>query len=151
MLMLHILTYDVKDVIKEKNNSFGRWFNEIIETTGLKKKRIADKADINPVSLSRILSGEHGIAKPTAIALIEAINELAGREIADMETGLRLVAGIGEKDSRPELSDIDDEFAALFYDSAHWSEEYRNEALDMAKTIFKRYQEKEKEKQKKME
>ena len=39
----------------------------------------------------------------------------------------------------------DEEFAVLFYDSANWSLENRIEALENAKAIFRRYQQKEKE------
>lgn len=101
--MLNILTYDVKSVNQEKNKSFGRWLDGIIEQTGLKKKIIAEKAEINPVSLSRILSGAHGTARETAIALINAINELAGRKIADIDTGLRLAAGYVTKNQADEI------------------------------------------------
>lgn len=82
-------------------NSFGQWFRRIIEQTGLKQKAIAAEADIDPVSLSRILNGEHGAARETARALVRAINKMTGRTVADEATALSLVAGISQR-GRPQ-------------------------------------------------
>lgn len=75
-------------------DSFRAWFRPIIETTGLKHKAIAAKAEIDPVSFSRILSGAQGVAKDTAAGLARAVNELAGKEIANVETAIRLAVGL---------------------------------------------------------
>lgn len=90
------LTYYVNPVMSDVNK-FGSWFRPIVEASRLKKKVIAEEAGIDPVSFSRILNGAHGASMPTALALVRAINKLAGRELADEETARRLVAGI--KDS----------------------------------------------------
>lgn len=93
----------------DSENAFGRWLEKIIESTGLKKKVIAERADIKPGSLSRILSGETGVAKNTARNLINAINKLVGYDVADLETGLRLAVGLPkENHGLPDkIQDID--------------------------------------------
>lgn len=93
--MINVLTYDVKRQFELTiTMQFGKWLDEIIEQTGIKKRVIAEKAGIKPGSLSRIISGEHGAAKQTAIDLMSAINNISGREVADINTGLQLVAGV---------------------------------------------------------
>lgn len=108
--MLNVLTSNVKSVQQNTKNAFGKWLDIIIDSSGLKKKIIAKKAGIHPGSLSRILSGEIGVAKETARALINAVNELAGREIADMETGLRLAVGL-ESEHQTEVQIIAERLA----------------------------------------
>ncbi|MBS1793613.1 MAG: helix-turn-helix domain-containing protein [Acidobacteria bacterium] len=56
---------------------------------------------------------------------------------------IEILKAIGYAPKRNLIESVDDEFAALFYESADWSEENRNEALEMAKIIFKRFKEKE--------
>lgn len=86
------------NVVREKlmendqKTNFGRLLSSAIEIAGVKKKLVAAKADIKEGSLSRILNGEHGVKKPTAAKLIEAVNELAGREVINLQDGLA-VAG----------------------------------------------------------
>lgn len=74
--------------------------------------------------------------KEIVIALAKALN-------TSENEALKLADYAPKNDA---IETIDDEFAALFYDSAHWSEENRNEAFENAKLIFKRYQEKERTK-----
>ncbi len=127
--MLNRLTFYAKNVTTQiEKNQFGKWFAEIIEPTGLKKNKIAQEAGIRDVSLSRILSGEHGVKKETAQNLIAAVNKLAGRIIADMEEGMRLVMDI-PKENQPSdnyeiISGIN-----LFIDSAILIDEIRREKL----------------------
>ncbi len=74
--------------------TFGKWFRPILEGSGLKHTALAKAAELNPVSLSRILSGEHGVKVETARDLVRAINRMTGREIADEETAVKLAVGI---------------------------------------------------------
>lgn len=76
------------------DDSFGAWFRPIVEASGLKQKAIAAEADIDQVSLSRILNGAQGVAKETAMNLARAINTLAGREVANEDTAIRLAVGL---------------------------------------------------------
>ena len=132
--MINTLTFCVNTVAKkEKMNGFGKWFKPIVEATDLKKKAIAEKAGIDPVSFSRILNGEHGTAKQTAIDLINAVNELAVRQVADMETGLRLIAGIEPPD---------DEIAGIFRDLNNLPPERKRIAKQQMKAIVDAMKEK---------
>lgn len=81
-------------VNKSVENKFPKWIGELIAESGLVGKVVAEKAGIKAGSLSRIFSGEAGIKKETAIALMEAINKMTGRETANLNTGLALWAGI---------------------------------------------------------
>lgn len=76
------LAYYANNVIEnQRKNEFGLLIDDAIDRAGLKKKNVADEAGIHPTSLSRIISGEIGAARPTAIALVDAINKLANREV----------------------------------------------------------------------
>ncbi|MEW6361720.1 MAG: helix-turn-helix domain-containing protein [Acidobacteriota bacterium] len=89
----------------QESNDFAAWFAPIVEASGLKKKVIARRAGINPVSLSRILSGEQkGISPATAAALAQAVNDLTGRPFADVNQARRLAAGI--RDEPTELNGL---------------------------------------------
>lgn len=91
--MMELLTLDVNRRMDEVL-TFGRWFRPILESSGLKHAALAKEAAINPVSLSRILSGEHGIKVETARDLARAINRMTGRDLADEETAVKLAVGI---------------------------------------------------------
>lgn len=71
-----------------KPQSFGSIVDHAIEVTGLKKKSVAKEAGIHATSLSRIIAGE-GVARDTAIAVIRAINRMAGREVVNEVEGLK--------------------------------------------------------------
>ena len=81
-----------------KSYEFGKWLKPLVEAfPEIKKKTIAVKAGISAVSFSRILSGEHGVANSTAENLMRALNELAGRQIVDINEGLKILAGVGAR------------------------------------------------------
>lgn len=52
---------------------FGAWLREKLDTSGLKYNVVAEAAGIDPVQLSRILSGESGTKPAVVIALAERI------------------------------------------------------------------------------
>jgi transcriptional regulator with XRE-family HTH domain len=81
---------------------FGKWFRPIVEASGLKKKVIAEAADIDPVSLSRILNGAQGVSISTAVNLAGAINSLSGRTVAEINTARSLAAGMTLDAGSPE-------------------------------------------------
>lgn len=95
-----ILTYDVKNVENlNKNNGFGLLIDKAIDEAGLKKKAVALKAGIHPGSLSRIISGEIGVARDTAISLVRATNRLANRELVNEVEALGLLKQIADDDA----------------------------------------------------
>ena len=69
---------------------------DLIGQTKFTQKEIAEKAGARDGSFSRWLGGKDGsgIKKVTAIALIEALNEKQGEEIANKNIGLALWADI---------------------------------------------------------
>jgi hypothetical protein len=88
---MNILTCHVnKGVDITQQKEFGAWLGNLIDTYKLKRREVAEVAEIHHVSLSRIIKGEYGVKRPTAIRLIDAINTVAGREIADKSEGLAL-------------------------------------------------------------
>ena len=97
-------------------DSFGKWFKPFVEMfPQVKKKAIAQRAGISPVSFSRILNEEHGVALATAEGLMRSLNELTGRNAVDIGEGLRIVAGINV--AVPSAAKDDDDarkIAALF-------------------------------------
>lgn len=98
------LTFGVNPM---SSSDFGKWFRAVIESTGLKQNAIAKKAEIDPVSLSRILSGTTGVAIDTARALARAVNEMTGSVVADENKAVRLAVGIDDAGDAPERSEVD--------------------------------------------
>jgi transcriptional regulator with XRE-family HTH domain len=80
----------------ETTLEFIKWFKPLMESSGLKQRVIAARAGIHPVSLSRIMSGNHGVDPDTALALVEAVNGLVGRELASVREAKIILAGLSE-------------------------------------------------------
>lgn len=84
-----------------KSVDFGKWFANIVNSyPEIKKKAIANKAGISPVSFSRILSGEQGASPLTAEKLMKALNDLLGAEIVKVSEGLKLLTEVNESFSQ---------------------------------------------------
>lgn len=86
-----------------EQTAFGAWLKAIINKTGLKQIAVADQANIDAVSLSRILNGDRGVSIKTARVLAEAVNGLTGSIQADPETAVRLAVGIEPPEPSPEF------------------------------------------------
>lgn len=74
-VMPYYLTIDVNMDSEDKRREFGKWFSGERIKTGLKSKFLADKADIDPVQLSRIENGHSSPKRQTIIDLVEAANK----------------------------------------------------------------------------
>jgi transcriptional regulator with XRE-family HTH domain len=90
--MAHEIAYYVNNMALD--NVFGPWFRPILEGTHLRHKAVAERAGIAPGSLSRILNGATGVDISTARRLARALNDMAGRPVADEDQAVRLAAGI---------------------------------------------------------
>jgi hypothetical protein len=89
------LTFYVKTMdTKSNSQKFALWLDGIIRSCGLTGKAVAEKAHIKPGSLSRMNSGGAGIKKETAIALMNAVNEMTGKNAAEQSIGLAILAGL---------------------------------------------------------
>ena len=101
------LTFYVNKTVNELQKlAFGKLLEQAIDSAELKKKFVAAKSEVHAVSLSRILKGEYGVKRPTAIRLIDAINETAGRELIDKRKGLE-VAGYSSDDEDTERTELE--------------------------------------------
>lgn len=100
------LAYYAKSVNKiAKNNEFGLLIDKSIDEAKLKKKHVAEEAGIHPTSLSRIISGEMGVARETAILIVKAINKIANREVVSEVEALGLL-GLLSDDEKFERTEI---------------------------------------------
>jgi hypothetical protein len=93
-----VLRNDLAYYAKMSENKFGKWLDNLIDKSGLKKKNIALEAGIHYNSLSRIISGVINVTPETATSVMQALNKLSGRELADINTGLRMVVGMEQDD-----------------------------------------------------
>lgn len=97
LLMANALTSHVNNsMANDADNAFGRWVKSLIEGIPFSQAQVAKKTGITDVQLSRIVTGVSGVKSDTAENIIDAINELAGHEIADKTYGLDL-AGYSRK------------------------------------------------------
>lgn len=69
------LTINVKMTDEERVRKFGLWLADNREKAGLAQKFVAEKADVNPVQLSRIENGHSGARKQTVIDIVDSINK----------------------------------------------------------------------------
>ena len=121
---------------------FAEWMMEAYEKSSFKSyARLGEKVGVSRATISNLIGAkeQYLTGKPSRPKR-DLVIKIAAALNADVNKALRLA---GHASSETSLSEVDDEFAALFYESADWSEENRNEALEMAKIIFKRFKEKE--------
>ena len=121
--------------------TFGEILSEKLADLKIKPAKLAQMSGITKQNIGRLLHGtRHPITNAPPKTTEETVEKIARALDWDIDDAL-LAAGFAPRKKKMET--VDDEFAALFYESADWSEENRNEALEMAKIIFKRFKEKE--------
>lgn len=141
LLMSNKLTSHVNNSMTEvKENAFGRWVKSLIEEIPFSQAQVANKAGITDVQLSRIVTGVSGVKRDTAENIIGAINELAGREIANKTYGLGLAGFSPNADSNVAIIQLDTNVLIQLLDADKYSEEDKREftrdfqtALEIAK------------------
>jgi hypothetical protein len=122
--------------------AFAEWLRSAFDASRFKSyAQLATEIGISRAYVSSLVGAKEQLltARPSQPGP-DIVIKLAAALGADQNHALRLA---GHASSEPSLADIDGEFAALFYESAEWSEENREEAIEMAKIIFKRFQDKE--------
>lgn len=117
---------------KKGQEKFAKLIDKSIDEAGLKKKNVAEEADIHPTSLSRIIACEQGIADNTAIDLIRAINTLANRNIIDETFALSL---IGRTSADNDVYEILDGVHISFSGNSVINESQQTEFIDSVKVL----------------
>lgn len=129
-------------------DSFGKNLQKWREDARINQSELARRVGVSPNYISNLErdyspSAKGGKPQPS----VDVVDKIA-RAVGVPTAKARLAAGYAPMKTTSDDSKVesDEEFEALFMDSASWSAENRDEALDMAKMIFKRYQAKEKAK-----
>lgn len=122
--------------------NFGEWLRTNRKKHGWTQEDLHKKSGVSSSYISTLERNQpHSVTGASLRPEPDKVKALAEALGEDEAEALR-IAGYASLD-QPSLREIDGEFAALFYESAEWSEENRAEAFDMAKLIFKRFKEKE--------
>jgi transcriptional regulator with XRE-family HTH domain len=87
MLIEQPLTFNVMS--QSIWNTFGPWIQSERELAGVSQQKVASKADIHVIQVSRIENGHSGIKRETLERLVNAINELSDGYKVDLNEALR--------------------------------------------------------------
>ncbi len=77
---------------REPSKDFVNLVNDATKHAKVRKSKIAVEIGMHQSTLTRIFRGELGVNKPTATAIVKAINRLAGHTVID-ETEALQIAG----------------------------------------------------------
>jgi transcriptional regulator with XRE-family HTH domain len=141
--MLHleycnVTTLNVTNLRMQPSKEMWRKFGEFLKTErdkkGLSQEGASKIVGMTRQQWNRLENGESGTTRNTVYLISEKFN-------LPLETVLRLAGFTSNQVAVENIAD--EEFATLFYDSANWSEESRNDAIETAKDVFRRYQARE--------
>jgi transcriptional regulator with XRE-family HTH domain len=130
-----------------QTRTFGDWLKNKRVARGLSQTNLAGRSGVTKGYISNL---ERNIRQPISNELVKpspAVVDKLAKALDASTTEARLIAGyapVGE--TAAPGNEIDYELEHLFHDSRNWSEENRREAYENAKVIFRRYQEKERQK-----
>jgi hypothetical protein len=129
--------FDALKLAKHLQNAFEK--SNFKSYTKLAETLKSNKATVSRTLTASVQTLTGKPSQPKREFLIDISRELK----TDVNETL-ILGGYAPLETQTPISDVaDEEFATLFYDSANWSEESRNDAIETAKDVFRRYQARE--------